>query len=564
MQLFAIDALAWNFHSSTNSSTSPNSIPNQRPMVVAAAHPLAVAAGMDILREGGDATDAAIAVQAMLGLVEPQSSGLGGGAFMLRYDANSKRIEVYDGREIAPASANARMFLDQNGRPINRGLAMTSGKATGVPGVLAMLKSAHNDHGKLAWSKLFVGATKSAQNGFPVSARLDRFVRADIAQSQAPDFKKYFIKGNGELVKQGDILRNPAYAVLTSRIAQEGIRAFYSGEVANNIVNKVSEEPMPALMTSEDISNYTPIKRRPICIHYRAVILCTAPPPSSGVSLLQLMLILKQTNIGMIGPQDPQSWFLFAEASRLMFADRDAWIGDPNFINVPVAGLISDAYIKKRRQLIKNEINPLPQAGMPNQTTRIGRDATLEPAGTSHFVIIDKYGNAVSMTTTVESFFGSGRMVNGFFLNNQMTDFSFIPTGPNTIAPNKRPRSSMSPVIILDQNHRLLGALGSPGGSAILAYISKTLIGVLDWGLSMQDAINLPNLVARGDRFNGEASQMSPQIVSALAARGINVQSGSGEDSGLHGFIWRNNAWDAGADKRRDGTVLIEEAVQNK
>lgn len=539
----------------SNSFASTRPAPDNK-IIVAAAHPLAVEAGMEVLRRGGDAVDAAIAVQAMLGLVEPQSSGLGGGAFMLRYDAATRTIEVYDGRETAPSTAHARMFLYSQGRPIPRGQAMTSGLATGVPGVVAMLKLAHNEHGKLGWANLFGDATNTAREGFPVSARLDRFSHAPFPQNNMPDVRRYFTKTNGEIIRQGDILKNPAYAEFVERLAKEGPSAMYEGEVAQAISDKVAEAPMPANMPVSDIANYRPIKREPICTAYRAVVLCTAPPPSSGVSLLQLVLILKGTNIGELGVFSPQSWYLFAQASRLIYADRDAYVGDPAFVNVPVNGLLNRNYIRQRRDLIHSTTPP--KAGNPSKSNRRENDYTIEPAGTSHFVIRDAFGNAVSMTTTVESFFGSGRMVNGFFLNNQMTDFSLLPEGPNAIAAGKRPRSSMSPVIIMDTNSRLIGAVGSPGGSAILAYIGKTLVGLFEWNLPIQAAIDLPNLIARGENASGEVSRMSPDIVTGLATKGILVRSGSGEDSGLHGFIWRNDVWEAGADKRRDGTVVIE------
>ncbi len=532
---------------------------NARPAIIAAAHNDAVEAGMEVLRRGGDAVDAAVAVQAMLGLVEPQSSGIGGGAFMLRYDARHKKIEVYDGRETAPASANPRMFIGENGLPISRRETMVSGKATGVPGVIAMLHLAQSEHGKLRWSSLFESSALKAQNGFKVSPRLGRFVRGPFAQNQMPDVRAYFTKPDGQLVSEGDVLKNPKYAATLRQIARNGPRAFYNGPVAHSIRTKVSEAPMGAIITQSDLSNYRAIKREPVCTFYIEMKICTAPPPSSGVSLLQLLLILRETTIKDLGVKSAESWFLFAEASRLIYADRDAWVGDPAFVSVPMDALLDDKYIKARLSQIGSSASIEVKAGNPINSKLDSLDKTVETGGTSHFVIHDNYGNIVSMTTTVESFFGSGRMVRGFFLNNQMTDFSAIPEGPNSIAPHKRPRSSMSPVIILDKDMNALGAVGSPGGSAIIAYIGKTLIGVLDWGLAMQDAINLPNIVARANQFNGEANQISPDILAQLSARGINIRSGSGEDSGLHGFIWRNDKWDAGADKRRDGTIAISE-----
>jgi gamma-glutamyltranspeptidase/glutathione hydrolase len=533
-------------------------VPSGRPMVVAAAHPLAAQAGMEILQAGGDAVDAAIAVQAMLGLVEPQSSGLGGGAFMLRYDARTRRIDVYDGRETAPALADPRMFLDDSGRPLGRGVAMTAGRATGVPGVIAMLSLAHQEHGQRPWAGLFMSAAQQAETGFPVSKRIDRFVHSRFPQMAAPDARAYFTKADGLLVNAGDILANPRYAMFVRRLAAEGSSAFYQGEVAESIARRVAEAPLAGTLTTADIAAYRPVKRQPVCGKYRIYRLCSAPPPSSGVSLLQLMAMLERTDIARRSADDPQAWYQFAEASRIMYADRDGWIGDPAFSSIPVAGLLERSYVARRVALIGKQAGAAPVPGRPRGSPPPALDATLEPGGTSHFVVIDAYGNAVSMTTTVESVFGNGRMVHGFFLNNQLTDFSFLPVGPNAVAPGKRPRSSMSPVLILDSKGRLLGAAGSPGGNSILAYVAKTLVGALAWQLPMQQAIGLPNLVARGPQFNGEVARMPEAVVSGLKQRGVVIAPFGGEDSGIHGVLWRNGQWDGGADSRRDGVVLVE------
>ena len=526
-----------------------------RPMVIAAAHPLAVEAGMEVLRRGGDAVDAAIAVQAMLSLVEPQSSGIGGGAFMLRYDAATREIAAYDGRETAPAAASPAMFLGENGQPLARGVAMTSGRATGVPGVVAMLGLVHQQHGRLAWSSLFDSTAARADAGFTVSQRLARFVRGPFAQNRTADVQAYFTRADGQLIEAGDTLRNPAYGTFVRELALRGPRWFYEGEVASAIVARTSDAPIPGSLSVTDIATYRPLQRDALCVPYRVYRLCTMPPPSSGVGLLQLMVMLERTRIARLGQDNPQAWYLFAEASRLMYADRDAYVGDPAFVDVPVAGLLDRRYVASRRALIGPQASPTITAGSPPRTRPPSIDATQEPGGTSHFVIHDSHGNAVSMTTTIESFFGSGRMVHGFFLNNQMTDFSFLPTGANAVAPGKRPRSSMAPILILDRRGRLLGALGSPGGNAIPAYIGKTLIGLLDWHLPMQQAIDLPNLIARPATITGETTRMAPGMAEALNQRGIAVQPVSGEDSGLHGFFWRGGRWDAAADSRRDGSV---------
>ena len=540
------------------SSASPQGQPPERQIFVSAAHPLATEAGLVVLRRGGSAVDAAIAVQAMLSLVEPQSSGLGGGAFMTRFDATTGTVTVYDGRETAPAGVTADMFLDDLGEPLPRPVAMTSGRATGVPGVVRMLALAHAEHGRLPWQQLFGDAQRTAREGFIVTDRLGRFIGGDFVQASAPDVRAYFTKSDGRLVAAGDRLRNPAYAEFLGRLAAEGPGALYRGPTAQRIVARTRVGPLGGTMTLADLDFYQPVRREPLCGTFRVTLICVPPPPSSGVGLLQLLAILERTDIADRGPADPQAWFLFAEASRIMYSDRDHYVADPAFVHVPVEGLLDPSYVALRARLIGERAGPQPEPGHPPGASAVPADRTLEPAGTSHFVIVDAQGNTVSMTTTVESYFGSGRMVDGFFLNNQMTDFSFSPGEVNSVAPGKRPRSSMAPLVML-RNGRLVGALGSPGGSAILAYVAKALVGTLDWGLSMEEAIALPNLFARSASFNGERAKMPPQLLAGLAARGIDVEAGSGEDSGLHGFIVTvGGHFDGGADPRRDGVARAE------
>lgn len=535
------------------SAASPAGEQAARQAFVAAAHPLAVEAGLDVLRRGGNAVDAAVAVQAMLGLVEPQSSGLGGGAFMVHYDAATKAVTVYDGREVAPAGATPDMFLDDGGKPLPFQTAVLSGRATGVPGAVAMLAMAQKARGKLGWSDLFGGTERVAREGFTVTKRLERFVHGPYPQAGAPDVLRYFRDGHGGKVRAGDTLKNPAYAAFVHRLAVEGPNALYRGETARRIVARLHEGTLAGSMTEADLAAYRPVVRQALCGNYRVYVLCVPPPPSSGVGLLQLMAMVERTDIAARGPDDPVAWVKYAEASRLMYADRDAYVGD--VANVPVRGLLDPAYVAARAALIGDRAGPAPEAGHPPGAAAMRIDATAEVPGTSHFVIVDGDGNAVSMTTTVESFFGSGRMVDGFFLNNQMTDFSFVPSGPNAIAPGKRPRSSMTPTIILDRDRRLAGAIGSPGGNAILAYVSKALIGAIDWHLPLDQAFALPNLVARGPGFAGEESRFAPALRAAMAARGVAVRAGSGEDSGLHGVLIRDGRFEGAADHRRDGVA---------
>lgn len=534
-----------------------------RQAFVIAANPLAADAGMAVLRRGGSAVDAAVAVEAMLSLVEPQSSGLGGGAFMTHFDAGARRVAVYDGRETAPAGATPDMFLSDTGEPLSFPQAVVSGRATGVPGVLRMLELAHREHGRLSWSTLFGDAERTARDGFVVSPRLGRFTNGRYPQSATPDVRAYFAEADGTPVDPGDTLRNPAYADFLRRLAAQGPDALHRGPTAERIVARTRAGPLPGSMTLADLAGYRPVKREPLCRFYRAHQVCVPPPPSSGVGLLQLLLMLERTDIAARGPADPQSWYLFAEASRLMYADRDRYVGDPAFVPVPVAGLLDPDYVASRAALIGLRAGPAPLPGTPPAAPAPAPDTTREPAGTTHFVIGDARGNVVSMTATVESIFGSGRMVDGFFLNNEMTDFAFQPRdaqgrpAANAVAPGKRPRSSMTPAILLTRDGRFAGAVGSPGGNAILAYVGKTIVGAVDWGLPMQQAIALPNLIARGTTYNGEVDRFPPAVIEGLRARGVTIRSGQGEDSGIHGMLLRQGRFDGGADPRREGVVRL-------
>jgi gamma-glutamyltranspeptidase / glutathione hydrolase len=567
LRLFGLAAAALLAGCATTAERPSRDAGTQSPRIfVAAANPLAAEAGMAVLRRGGSAVDAAIAIEAMLSLVEPQSSGLGGGAFMTHYEARTRRVTVYDGRETAPAGATPHMFIGEDGRPLPFSQAVVSGRATGVPGVVRMLHMAHRDHGRLTWRRLFTDAERTARVGFTVSPRLASFANGDRPQNAAPDVRAYLGESDGTMVDAGDTLRNPAYADFLRRLAAQGPDALHRGATAERIVARTRAGPLPGTMTLADIADYRPIKREPLCRPYRAYRICVPPPPSSGVALLQFVSMLERTDIAARGPTDPQALFLFAEASRLMFADRDLYVGDPAFVTVPVTGLLDPQYVAARAALIGDRAGPPPRPGTPPAAPRPAADATREPAGTTHFVVGDARGNVVSMTATVESIFGSGRMVDGFFLNNEMTDFAFQPRdaegrpAANAVAPGKRPRSSMTPAIILNSDGRFVGAIGSPGGNAILAYVGKVLVAVIDWGLGMQEAIDLPNLIARGSAFNGEADKFALGVVEALRARGIDVRPGQGEDSGLHGVFWRDGTLQGGADPRREGVVLIERA----
>jgi len=540
----------------------PPAAPGPRAMV-AAANPAAVEAGLAVLRRGGSAIDAAVAVQATLGLVEPQSSGVGGGAFLTWYDPSTRRVTAYDGRETAPAGATPNQFLHPDGKPMTYFEAVMSGRSAGVPGAIAMLYLAHKDHGKLAWASLFGDTEQLAEQGFVVGPRLVGELQYPVAQTKAPDVLAYFRGPDGGPLKAGERLKNLAYAATLRRIAAEGPDALLKGKIASDIVARLAQEPLPGTMTLADMAAYAPHKSEALCRPYRTWTVCEPQAPSGGVATLIGLGILQNTDISSRGPTDPVGWFELAQAERLMYADDLRYVADPAFVKVPIAGLLDPAYLAKRAKLIGDRAGPPPEPGHPAGAPAYGPDATKEPGGTSSFVVVDRWGNVVAMTTTVESIFGDARMVDGFFLNNQLTDFSFDPRNQdgtpaaNAVAPGKRPRSSMSPTIILDRDGKFVAAIGSPGGLQIPSFVLKGIVGVLDWKLTMQQSVALPNLVAIGDNFISEPEKYPPGVVEGLAAKGVVLKPGRGvEDSGLHGVIARPNGLEGGADPRREGVAI--------
>lgn len=544
----------------TEGPSPPQARPAQGQVMVSAANPLAVEAGLEVLRAGGSAVDAAVAVQAVLGLVEPQSSGLGGGAFLVHYDAETGAVSAYNGRETAPAAATPDMFLNAEGKPLPFFQVLLSGRSTGAPGAVAMLHMAQAEHGNLEWRQLFGAAERLADEGFIVSPRLAEMIVGRAPQAKSPDATAYFTKPDGTRYQAGDRLRNPAYAATVRKIAAEGPDALLEGEIAQAIVAKVTEGDLPGVMTLEDLARYEPKKSEALCRPYRIYVVCTPPAPSGGPAVLEGLGILEHTAIAD-HPNSAQGWYLFTQASRLMYADRDRYMGDPDFVEVPTEGLLDKAYLADRAALIGPMAGPAPQPGTPRGAGVRAPDTTREVSGTSHFVVVDAQGDAVSMTTTVESIFGSGRMVGGFFLNNQLTDFAFAPINAdgtpaaNAIAGGKRPRSSMAPAIILDSEGKLLGAVGSPGGTSILAYNLKALVGMLDWKLPVQEALALPNLIARGTSYAAEGDKFAPEIIEGLTARGVTFTAVGGEGSGLHGVMVTPGGLEGGADPRREGVA---------
>jgi gamma-glutamyltranspeptidase/glutathione hydrolase len=429
-----------------------------------------------------------------------------------------------------------------------------------------MLGLVHQRHGKLAWGRLFDSSIRLAEEGFVVPQRLGRFAGSSFPQAQLPDAQALFRRPDGSPVQAGDTLRNPAYAETLRTLGAKGPRALLEGSLAQQIVARTHEPPRPGTLTLQDLAAYQPLATDPLCRPFLVYVVCVPPPPSSGVALLQLLALLERTDAAGRNPGDAQAWYDFAEASRLMYADRDHYIADPAFVAVPVEGLLDPGYIASRAALIGERARtepPSPGAPPGASMTLEGRDATNEVMGTSHFVIVDAAGNVVSMTTSVESLFGSGRAVGGFFLNNQLTDFSFKPVDEsghavaNAVAGGKRPRSSMTPVIVFRRgSNHVVAALGSPGGSAILAYNGKALLGLLGWNLPLQQSFDLPNLIARGTDFYGEVPKFPQAVLDGLAARGVTVKAGRGEESGLHGIAVRGDPprFEAAADPRREGT----------
>lgn len=534
--------------------------------MVAAANPHASRAGLEVLRRGGSAIDAAVTVQMVLNVVEPQSSGIGGGAFLLYYEAATKTVFAYDGRETAPAAASEDLFFGPDGEPMKFFDAVVGGRAVGTPGVLRMLDLAHGRHGELPWADLFTPAITLAQDGFEVSPRLNKLIAGDKHLNTFAASREYFYRPDGTPRQVGDLLINRPLADTFRRIAEGGADAFYTGPIANDIASAVQGvSSNPGLLTVDDLAAYQPKLRKPVCRNYRASRVCGMPPPTSGgVTVLQILGMLGAFDTGALAPNSAEAVHLIAEASRLAFADRGRFLADADFVDVPVRGLLDPGYLRDRASLIDRETTTggRAAAGDPpfQKTQRDAGGTSLEQPSTSHFSIVDGAGNAVSMTSSVESAFGSRLMVRGFLLNNQLTDFSFRPERDgakvaNRVQPGKRPRSSMSPTLVLTDDGKLHMAIGSPGGSRIIGYVAQTIIGVLDWGLDIQAAINLPHAVNRNGATDIEEGTALAEIKADLEARGHEVRERT-MTSGLHGIVVGPDGLTGGADPRREGLVM--------
>jgi len=548
--------------------------------MIAAANPHAAQAGRDILRAGGSAVDAVIAAQMVLTLVEPQSSGIGGGAFLLHYappdpeKGKPADIRAYDGRETAPASAGETLFLDGNGKPIPYRTREAGGRGVGVPGLLRMLEMAHRAHGRLPWKRLFDPAIALSERGFAVSPRLHSMIRQDRHLKSFPAARNYFFTGEGEPLPVGATLRNPALAATLKTVAEGGADVFHTGAIARDIARAVSTSAvLPARMTIADIAGYRARLRQVICRPYRVWRVCVMPPPTSGgVATLQILALLERFDLSRIGPGTAQAVHLVAEAGRLAFADRDQYMADPDFLDIPVEGLLDRDYLEARSGLIsaaRSMGKALPGAPRWSRRRALAPDTgDQRPVSTSHVSAVDRWGHAVSMTTTIGMPFGSRLMVRGFMLNDELTDFSPVPERDgqkiaNRPGPGKRPRSSMSPTIVTDTTGKLIMAVGSPGGSSIIGYVTKSLIASLDWNMSMQEAISLPNFLNRNRRTELERGTALEDLVPALKALGHNPRIRP-RTSGLHGVRVLNNGpeggldrvLDGGADPRREGVAL--------
>jgi gamma-glutamyltranspeptidase/glutathione hydrolase len=556
-----------------NESRAPESATGWQPRdpvvvdstLVVSAHPLATRAGMAMLDDNGSALDAAIAVQAMLTLVEPQSSGIGGGAFLLYWDATQQQLFAYDGRETAPAAVTPDLFLNEDGSPMPWQQALVGGRSVGTPGVLRMLELAHQRHGRLPWQAPFQPAIHQAREGFNVTPRLHRLIADGInpGLKHYPEARSYFFTADGQPLPVGTLVHNPELADSLQLIAEQGANVFYRGPLAEKIVAAVQTAgDNPGRLQAEDLANYQPRERTPVCRPYREYRICGFPPPTSGgVTLLQILGLMAQQTFTIGSLPDVDFSHLLTQASRLAYADRGRYLADSDFVEVPVDALLAPDYLQQRARLI-DPTRDMGQAqpGAPALLERSDDQAAERPS-TSHFVIRDAEGNLVSMTTSIEMAFGSTLMAGGFLLNNQLTDFSFVAEQDgkpvaNRIAPGKRPRSSMAPVMVFDQDNRPVAALGSPGGSRIISYVAQTLLLMLHTDLPLQEILHQGHVSNRNGITELEQDTAAEQLLFELQDRGHAVTIRE-LNSGVHALRLRaDGRWEAGVDPRREGLAL--------
>jgi gamma-glutamyltranspeptidase/glutathione hydrolase len=533
---------------------------------VSAADPRAAQAGVEILREGGTAADAALTTMLALTVVEPQSSGIGGGGFLVYHDQRRGRLTTFDGRETAPHAATPAYFLGPDGRPRAHDEAIPGGLSVGVPGNVRLMELAHARHGRLAWARLFVPAIRLARDGFAISPRLYRMLSQPGSLAAFSTWGRgRFYAADGQPRPVGTIVRNPELAAFLQRLAERGPEHFYTGAAAQELVRTVqTSDRNPSPMNADDLATYQAHERTPVCGRYRRYRICGMGPPSSGATtVFAILKQLERFDLRALGPDNPVAWHLIAESMRLAYADRDAYLGDADFVRVPVAGLTDPAYLAARSRLIApDRAIAHAEAGVPPGAARRAPAAAAIEAGTSHFVAVDSRGNVASYTSTIESVFGSGLTVNGMFLNNELTDFNFAPAidgvpAANRVEGGKRPRSSMSPTIVYGPDGRVRIAIGAAGGTTIIAQVAKALIGVVDWDLSAQDAIALPQIMGLGDRVTIERGTRLEAMIPALQALGdrtVVVEPGYKANA-----IERvNGRWVGAADPRSEGTWVAQ------
>jgi gamma-glutamyltranspeptidase / glutathione hydrolase len=546
------------------SGTEKKSLAHAQKFMVATANPEASKAGYDVLKAGGSAIDALVAVQMVLGLVEPQSSGLGGGAFVVYYDAANQKLTTFDGRETAPQEATPELFQDENGEPLSFYDAVVGGRSVGTPGTVKLMGELHDRYGTMPWEDLLEPATQLAQEGFIVSPRLADAIKGSAERlSRYPETKAYFFNLDGTPLEAGSRLQNTQYYETLRFLATYGADEFYTGQIAKKIVSQVRGAiDNPGVLSEQDLLSYRIKERAPVCLPYKEYDICGMGPPSSGaLTVGQILGITEQFDLASLGANSPEAWQIIGDASRLAFADRGRYIADTDFVPMP-QGLLDKPYLAERAKLItKGKALENAEPGEPEWRHPIKQadDMAIELPSTSHISIVDKDGNAVSVTTTIENGFGSNLMSNGFLLNNELTDFSFkshqdgYPIA-NRVEPGKRPRSSMSPTIVMKNNKPYL-VVGSPGGSRIIGYVAKTLIAHLEWGMDIQQAINLPNMLNRFGTYDLEKGTEAETYAKALTDMGFKV-SVQDLNSGVQGIVVEKDGLLGGADPRREGLVL--------
>ncbi|MCY9874843.1 gamma-glutamyltransferase [Vibrio barjaei] len=546
--------------------TSDKQLVTAKDWMVTAANPEATQVGAEVLARGGNAVDAMVAVQLMLGLVEPQSSGIGGGSFLVYWDAKKQQLTTYDGRETAPSAANGDLFLDKTGKPLKFYDAVVGGRSVGTPGTVKLLWDVHQKYGALDWNEVVLPIAQKAEQGFTVSERLSMLIENDVDfLARHPTTAAYFLNKDGTPKTQGTLLKNPDYAQTLRTIAEKGSDGFYKGSVATAMVNSVQKEAAsnPGKLSLADLANYQVKNRQAVCAPYKQYDVCGMGPPSSGaLTLGQILMLTEPFKLNELGSNNPTSWQILAEASRLAFADRGLYMADSDFFDVPVKGLLDQKYIAERSALITpNEALQKVSAGSPPavKTVQLAQDQAIELPSTTHFNIVDSQGNVISMTSSIENVFGSRVMAAGFLLNNELTDFSFVASKDgkpvaNRVEANKRPRSSMAPTIVMHDDKPYL-AIGSPGGSRIIGYVAQSIIAHVDWGMDIQQAIDQPRMINRFGAMDVEINTPLADYAQQFEAMGYSVNKRD-LNSGLHAIRITETGLEGAADPRREGVAI--------